>query len=149
MYTDKEISKIQAEFWTVFGLYMKPVPGVSGDKVNWINYKTNIKHLTFNLNFTDKVASLLIKISHPEFTDQKKFYKTFASLKDELINFPAPLNFKESNDTIPPVSTIDCSLFNVNIFNKETWPDAISFLKHSMIAMDMFWQSNKIIFEML
>ena len=71
MYTNKEISKIQAEFWTTFGLYMRPVPGVYGERVNWINYKTNIKYLSFNFIFNDELASLIIKISHPNIEVQR------------------------------------------------------------------------------
>lgn len=148
MYTDKEISKIQAEFWTTFGLYMRPVPGVYGERVNWINYKTNIKYLSFNLNFTDKVATLIIKISHPNFEDQNSFLKTFKVLKNELNSFPQPLIFAESS-LDSNSSTINCILGNVNIFNKETWPAAISFLKEVMIELDVFWQNHKDVFEML
>ena len=148
MYTNKEISKIQAEFWTTFGLYIRPVPGVYGEKVNWINYKTNIKFLKFNLNFTDKIASLIIKIGHPNIEDQNSFLKTFKLLKDELNNFPQPLIFIES--TLDSDSSfIESVLQNVNIFNKETWPAAISFFKETMIELDIFWQNNKDVFEMI
>lgn len=148
MYNNKEISKIQAEFWTTFGLYMRPVPGVSGERVNWINYKTNIKYLRFNLNFTDKIASLIISISHPEIESQKPFFDMFNVLKDELSSFPNPLifnsAFSEKNN-----STIECILQNVNIFDKSTWPAAIAFLKSAIIQLDIFWQNNKDVFELL
>ncbi len=148
MYTNKEISKIQAEFWTTFGLYMRPVPGVYGERVNWINYKTNIKYLSFNFIFNDELASLIIKISHPNIEVQNSFLKTFKLLKNELNNFPQPLLFTNNNFN-GTGSTIECVLENVNIFNQETWPSAISFLKEAMLQLDIFWQNNKDVFEMI
>ncbi|MEO5967207.1 MAG: DUF4268 domain-containing protein [Ferruginibacter sp.] len=145
MYSNKEISKIQAEFWTTFGLYMRPVPGVHGERVNWINYKTHIKHLSFNLLFTDNFASLKIIFAHPELDKQISFLKTFYIFKSELKSFPQPLILSKGFSISEP-TTIECVLNNVNIFNKETWPAAITFLKETMVQLDVFWQNNKYVF---
>ena len=37
MFSKQEYSQLKKEFWTAFGLYMKPVPFAEGEKNNWIN----------------------------------------------------------------------------------------------------------------
>ncbi len=37
-----------------------------GDKVNWINYKTGIKHLYFKMDADNKVATVAIQWSQPD-----------------------------------------------------------------------------------
>lgn len=55
MYTREQISQLRQEFWTTFGQYMSPVLSAEGGKINWLNYKTGIKHLHFKMD-ADKKA---------------------------------------------------------------------------------------------
>ena len=52
MFSKQESSQLKKEFWTAFGLYMKPVPFAEGEKNNWVNYKTGEKHLAFRMDAT-------------------------------------------------------------------------------------------------
>ncbi|MGN6617544.1 MAG: DUF4268 domain-containing protein [Ilyomonas sp.] len=47
------------------------------------------------------------------------------------------------------ISRIYTEIKNVNIFNKNDWPQLISFFKKNMIALDEFWNNVKAIFEAL
>ena len=66
MYSKEQISKLKTQFWTNFGQYMKPVPGASGMPVNWINYKTGIRHIHFKMDADNTKAVIAIEISHPK-----------------------------------------------------------------------------------
>jgi hypothetical protein len=46
-------------------------------------------------------------------------------------------------------SRIYTEIKNVNIFNKNDWPQLISFFKKNIIALDEFWNDVKVIFEMM
>ncbi len=45
MFSKQEASQLRKDFWTAFGLYMRPIPSAEGDKINWINYKTGEKDI--------------------------------------------------------------------------------------------------------
>src|SRR5690606_40670888 len=47
MYSKEEAKRLKERFWTNFGQFMSLVPNEEGVKVNWVNYKTGIKHLYF------------------------------------------------------------------------------------------------------
>ena len=49
MYKSHEAAKLTKEFWTTFGTYMAPVLSAEGEKINWINYKTGVNDIRFNL----------------------------------------------------------------------------------------------------
>jgi len=66
MYSREEAAQIKRDFWTRFGQYMRPVPGASGDTINWLNYKTGIRHLFFRLDAGRQQASIGIEIRHPD-----------------------------------------------------------------------------------
>lgn len=75
MYSKQEASKLKQQFWTSFGLYMQPVPSANGEKVNWINYKTGIRHVSFRMNAGDH-ADISIELSHPDETSRLAFLST-------------------------------------------------------------------------
>src|ERR1700760_3773056 len=66
MYTKHETSKQKQSFWTAFGRYMKPVLSADYEEVNWINYKTGNKHLSFKMDVGTKKATIAIVIDHPD-----------------------------------------------------------------------------------
>jgi hypothetical protein len=45
------------------------------------------------------------------------------------------------------VSRIMKELYGKNVFNKENWPELISFFKPRMITLDEFWNEVKYSFE--
>jgi hypothetical protein len=84
MYSKEQSSKLKTQFWTSFGQYMKPVPGATGLPVNWINYKTGIKHVHFKMDADNKTATIGIEISHPKEEERSHYYNQFLSLKNLL-----------------------------------------------------------------
>ncbi len=149
MYSQEQTSKIKAQFWTSFGQYMKPVPGVSGLPVNWINYKTGIRNIHFKMDADNTKAVIAIEISHPQEDQRLQYYNQFVSLK-KLLTSTTTFNwqfneiFQTNHKTI---SSISLQLDGVNILNQSDWPAIISFLKPRVIALDAFWDLVKDGFE--
>lgn len=150
MYSRQEASQLREEFWTAFGKYMQPILSAEGERINWINYKTGVKHISFKINAA-KGASIAIEISHPDLDEQKNHYQKFEQLRlllnnalEEDWNWIAAV--KDENDKL--VSRIYLEITDVHILNKADWPTLISFFKPRIIRLDQFWSNVKPLFEM-
>lgn len=150
MYSKAEAAAIKKEFWTSFGLYMKPVTNAEGELINWINYKTGVKHIYFRLDAGTKKAAVSIELTHPTATGRliafnklRSVITVFSSMLSQHWNWQQNY-FDEDGSTI---SKIFIELEGVNIFNKESWPAIISFFKEQMIKLDEFWSLVKVQFE--
>lgn len=128
---------------------MKPVPGASGLPVNWINYKTGIRHIHFKMDADNTRAIIAIEISHPQEEQRSHYYDQFVSLKNLLIS-TTTFNW-QWNETVQTdhrtISSISQQLDDVNILDQADWPAIISFLKPRIIALDAFWELVKDGFE--
>jgi hypothetical protein len=142
MYSRQETSKLTQEFWTKFGLYMKPIQSASGEKVNWSNYKTSISHVYFRLRVEKNTASVAIELTDPMEAVRHQQFEKFITLKTFLEEtMGAELNWQK--DTI---SKISATLLNVNILKESNWPAIISFFKPCMMGLDAFWADARLIF---
>lgn len=150
MYSKEERSRLQQEFWTTLGKYLSPIPSAEGEKINWINYKTGIKNLRFFMDADTKLASVGIKLLHPEPLMQELFFDEFLKLKIQFMSFTNEefdwqLHVQDSNGA--NVSLISKSIVGVNVLDKDHWPQLISFFKPRMLALDAFWCNWKYNFE--
>lgn len=152
MYSRGEASRIKQEFWTKFGQYISVHQSITGDRVNWVNYKTGIRHVYFRMHADKKIALISIDICHPDEGIQELYYEQFLEYKEilhqavgeEWIWDPG---VEDENYKI--ISRIYMQIDNVNVFNKENWPELISFFKPRIIALDDFWYDVKDTFDSL
>ncbi len=152
MYTREEASYIKQQFWTRFGKYMSPVLSAEGEKINWINYKTGIKHLSFKMNATHEFAYIGIEISHKDPLLALAIYDQFKVLRGELeevLGEKWEWQDEYENEHYQRLSTISRQQTPSNIFKETDWPEIISFLKPRIIQLDRFWSDYKMIFEMI
>ena len=150
MYSKEEASKIRQQFWITFGKYMKPIPSAEGLPINWINYKTGVKHIFFRMNAEQKQAIISIDITHPDKEIRKLYFEQFLAVKTLFKDALAEDWIWEDetvNDFGAPLSRISTTLNGVSIFNQNDWQALISFLKPRIIALDQFWSDVKPIFE--
>ena len=145
MYSKQQVSQLRSEFWTAFGLYMTPVPSAEGEKINWVNYKTGVKHIYFKMEADQQFASIGIALMHPALSTQKLYF-------DHLLQFKNLLHDTQgeewtwalhATDNGKVISRIFTELAGINIFNKEAWPELISFFKQRLIKQDEFWSQVK------
>jgi hypothetical protein len=139
--------KIKDEFWATFGKYMALHSSVSGDKVNWINYKTGIKQVQFRLEADDKRAAIYIEFSNADLAIQKKLFNQLIHQDMDLLidytdaNWQSDLHTKTSEERI--VSRVFKEHPGVNVYFKSDWPAIISFLKSNLTGLDKFWAEQK------
>jgi len=150
MYTKQESARLRQAFWTAFGQYMAPLPSAGEEKVNWLNYKTGIKHLYFKTDVERDRASVAIVMAHPDMTQQQAFYEQLLQSKKMLETqtgeawlWQAP----KEEEVGKNIGRVYQQLNGVNVFNQADWPAIISFLKPRLVALDAWWQEARYGFE--
>lgn len=151
MYSKDEATRLKQEFWTTLGQYLSLAYSSEGLRVNWINYKTGIKHLQFKMEADAKVARIGIEISHPDLGMQELLFeqfKEFRSILNGHIKEEWSWELHTADDYGRVVSRVSTSISSVSIFNKQDWPELISFLKPRIIALDAFWNDARDSFQL-
>ena len=152
MYSRQEASQLRQLFWTSFGQYMLPVLSSEGEKVNWINYKTGEKNISFRMHADNKTATIGIEISHKDAGIQQLYFHQFEELRkvfEASVGHDWNWQLHHYDENGKMVSRIYTEKTGVSIFKKEDWPELISFFKPRIIALDEFWSQVKYSFETL
>lgn len=150
MYSREEVKQLKQLFWTKFGQFMSLHASADGDKVNWINYKTGIKHLYFKMDADKNTAKISIVWTHPDagiralMAEQFKQYKV---LLEDVLGETWVWELDGNDEHGKPIAQIYTELKGYSVFNETDWPDMISFFKPRMIALDEFWSSAKYGFD--
>jgi hypothetical protein len=150
LYSKDQASQLRQAFWTSFGQYIAPQLSAEGLKVNWINYKTGIKHLYFKMHADQRSAWIGIEIAHPDTGMQELIIEQFNEFKKMLesnVGENWQWDMHITDDYGKTVSRIYTKLDKVNVLRREDWPALISFFKPRIIALDEFWSDAKYSFE--
>lgn len=151
MYAREEAKKLKEKFWTSFGQFMVLVPNEEGVKINWVNYKTGIKHLYFRMEAENKTARIAIEITHPDAGIRALMYEQLLAYKAVLLaELEEEWDWIELHEDNYGKEIACVGRFideKVSIFNQADWPTLISFFKPRIIALDRFWSTAKYGFE--
>ena len=151
MYGKDEAKKLKKEFWTAFGMVMKPHLSAEGFKINWVNYKTGVKDIWFKTQADNKTVSISINLNHKDEGIRSLYWEQFEEFK---LLFHSTMeeewSWKKSiyDGFGIEYSTIGLST-NGNIFDKNQWQDMFAFLKPRLIKLDEFWSDAKDVFNAL
>ncbi|MFD1256716.1 DUF4268 domain-containing protein [Mucilaginibacter terrae] len=152
MYSKEQASQLRQQFWITFGQYVSPHPSAEGLKINWVNYKTGIKHLYFKMQAENRSASIAIEIAHPDAGVQELYFEQFKELKIILagaLQEDWEWDLHTTDEYGKTMSRIYKQLDDASIFNRNDWPALISFFKPRIIALDEFWSDAKYSFDAL
>lgn len=150
MYSKDQVSQLKQAFWTSFGQYIAPHLSAEGLRVNWVNYKTGVKHLHFKMHADKKGAFIAIELSHPDAGIQELMFEQFQEFKTLLhaaLGEAWDWQLHITDESYKTVSRISKVLPDVSIFKQEDWPQLISFFKPRMIALDEFWNDAQYSFD--
>lgn len=150
MYSKDQASQLKQAFWTAFGQYIAPQPSADGVKINWINYKTGVKHLFFKMQADHRQAYIGIEITHPDAGMQELVFEQFKEFKKMLevqLGEEWSWELYGSDEYGKAISRIYTILPGVSIFKQEDWPSLISFFKPRIIVLDGFWSDVQYSFE--
>ncbi len=152
MYSKDQASQLKQAFWTAFGQYISPQLSAEGLRVNWVNYKTGIKHLYFRMHADNRIARIAIEMAHPDAGIQELFFEQFKEYKNILhsaLGEEWDWQLHATDDYGKTISRIYKEISPVNVFNNNDWPQLISFFKPRIIALDEFWSDAKYGFDAL
>lgn len=152
MYTREQASQLRQAFWTTFGQYIAPQLSAEGLKINWSNYKTGLKDVFFRMHADKKNAFIAIELAQPDPEIQELFFEQFEELKTylhDILGEEWEWSLHMPDEYGRTVSRIYKEISPVNVFNKDDWPQLISFFKPRIIALDEFWSDAKYSFESL
>lgn len=152
MYSKDQASQLKQAFWTAFGQYISPQLSAEGMRVNWVNYKTGIKHLYFRMHADNRTARIAIEMAHPDAGIQELFFEQFIEYKNILhsaLGEEWDWQLHATDDYGKTISRIYKEIAPVNVFNNNDWPQLISFFKPRIIALDEFWSDAKYGFDAL
>lgn len=151
MYSKSAASKIRERFWQSFGKYMQLVPSASGEKINWVNYKTGIKGVRIHTQCGSSYAEVAIRVSHPQENLRNEVISQFSDLIVKLhtatsVSWHQMMNLAVNKET---TSLIYSRLEEVSVFRESDWPAIISYFKTSLMLFDREWLDKKDIVEMI
>jgi hypothetical protein len=152
MFTREQASLIKQEFWTTFGKYMSPIPSAEGNRINWVNYHTRVKNVYFRMDAGTKSAVIYIAIQHADPGIQELYFEQFLELK-ELLHATLQEEWEWQLHALTADGNVTTRIYkeisDVSVFNKDQWPELISFFKQRIIALDSFWENAKHTFHAL
>lgn len=100
----------------------------------------------------NRSASIGIEITHPDAGIQELFYEQFKELRNVLnsyLNEEWEWQLHYTDNEGKTISRIYKQINNASIFNRDSWPQLISFFKPRMLALDEFWNDAKYSFDAL
>jgi hypothetical protein len=150
MYSKAEVSQLRQAFWTTFGQYMAPVPSAEGLSTNWINYKTGLKNVYFRMQADNRRATISIELTHSDEDIRALYFEQFLALKTvlhEALGEAWQWEPDALDEHGQPLARIYQVLQPVNLFNRDDWPQLISFFKPRIIALDEFWSNAQYAFD--
>lgn len=152
MYSKQQTSQLRHEFWISFGQYMNPILSAEGEKINWVNYRTGEKNISFRMYADNKKAIIAIELNHKDKEIQQIYFEQllqFKNLFTEVLHEEWNWQVHSYDENGKLVSRIGKEKTGVSIFQKKDWPELISFFKPRIIALDEFWSQVKYTLESL
>lgn len=152
MFKKEEASRLKKEFWTRYGFIMKKQLSADGNKINWINYNTKIKNVLFKTDADHKTARISIVLNPADEGVRELYYEQMLELKSFLrhtLEEDWIWNERAYSEHGKPEIHVFTEMRGKSIYNKEDWPDIISFFKLRLIKLDQFWSMARYTFEEL
>ena len=133
MYSKEESKQVREQFWIFFG---KRYPR------KWILYDTKVKEINLKFSFNNHEALVSIDIETLDETIREYYFERFTSLKKLMqTEISEDLIFEENyvRTSGKVISRIYLKLAQVNIHNKNQWPEVFEFFHTNMEKIEIFW----------
>jgi hypothetical protein len=142
MYSKEEAKALREEFWNRFKATSlrkrtrKKMPG------NWVLTNTGIKALNLRFHVDQKVAQVGIDLETRNMDKRLELYEKVESVKkvlEEAMGEPMIWEIEYIRENGKSVSRIYQQLEGINIYDRETWPEAHSFMFERMMRLEAFY----------
>mgnify|MGYP006284510861 CR=1 FL=1 len=146
MYSKDEAKQIRLEFWDRFEKYAALRRRQKGKPAKFIMNKTGIKQLKLKFHFDTTEAIVGIDIETRNLDKRIELFGKLEELKSILEkNLGTALNW-QLEYTLPTgksISRIYLTKKDVNIYNKDTWPEVFPFFYKNMMKIEAFFEEYR------
>jgi len=143
----KEARKERNEkFWASFKETMRQTQSASVKRVNWLNYRTEVKDTYLRLVCDGKTTTVCYDIQFKDIGIKAIFWEQLGELKTILESSMNQVTTWEENVITQEgltIGRISWKLENVNFYNDEDWGKIHTFFKSRLIEFDAFYQEFK------
>ncbi len=146
MYSKEEAKNIRLEFWSRFENYSALRRRQKGKPAKWITNRTGIKQLKLKFHFDDEFASVGIDVETRDLDKRLALFAKLEELKSILEKrIGSPLLW-EIDYILPSgksISRIAHIKENVNIYNRDHWPEVFPFFYKNMMKIEDFFEEYR------
>ncbi len=154
MYSKEDIKKLHIDFWELFRKRCAVHPVLQQKKKNFILHRTKIRGVAFRFDVNRKNAKVILEIHHRNEDTRLMAFEIIERYKVILEEgFENGLTWEfyhQREDSGQEVCRIFTMLENVDIHNRNQWPDIYNFFIENMLRMEEnFAQISDIVREEL
>jgi len=142
MYSKEEAKAMRQEFWDSFKILSKRKRARKKLPANWILTNTGVKALNLKFHVDRKVAQVGIDLETRNMDKRIELFEKLESVKKILENImlePMTWELEYIRENGKSVSRIYVELQGVDIYNRETWPEAHRFMVERMMKLEEFY----------
>jgi len=146
MYSKEEAKALRIEFWERFKGYSGLRRRQKGKPEKWILDRTGIKALDLKFHIDRQCAQVGFEIETNDMDRRLEIFDKLESLKKLLENaMKSELTWEVdyTRENGKSVSRIYTKLDNVDIYNKDTWPDVFKFFYKNMMKFESFFEEYR------
>lgn len=152
MLSRNEKKKLHTDFYTALGTIMQHNYSVTGRKIKWTNYRTFVKNIYVRLDATSKGAAFYIDLQHQDPEIRSLIFQEFKAFKTLLAQQIGEGSEWHENfilESGQEIARIAWHRTGGNIYQKEKWPEMLTFLKKMLLNFDDFWADTFDVFKNL
>lgn len=143
MYSREEKKELNQAFFKKFVRHMSVHRSTGGGGGRWEAYKTGVKGLYFRiLTYPDVGIAIDLQFKDPEI--RELFYDQFLEMRKLLESeWGESVTFTKNYllDSGVTVSRIQVQLPGVYFYDKDQWPQIITWYEQKMLGLDSFWET--------
>ncbi len=140
-------------FWAGFKMQMRASMSVTGRRINWVNYPTQVKNTYLRMICEGKKVAICYDIQFKDKGIQAIFWEQLTELKVVLENHMSITTHWDSQYINPEGQTIGRISWvqeGLHFFDKDDWPAIYAFFKKHLIEFDVFYQEfNEILITLV
>lgn len=146
MLEKEEFKKLNKGFWIGFQTHMSKTRNVNDKRINWINYRSDVKSIFIRLEVDGKGARLCFDIQEKDEELRNLIYEQMTELKvvleDITVEKPnwAPSFLLQKRQDISRIYWENDSL---NLYKIEDHQKIYEYLRERLIKFDQFYQEYK------
>ncbi len=146
MLSKEEFKSYKIAFWEEFKLYMSKHRSASGRKTNWLQYKTDIKHVFLRLETNKTNVRMCFDIQFKDQVIRSIVWEQMGELKKVLTDEMGESGIWEEhfwNDTIDDFCRIYWEKEGLNFLNPHDKNAIFLFFEDKLIRFDQFYDTYK------